>query len=217
MHAEFWHQRWANQQIGFHLDHVNPHLLHHFPCLHLAPGSRIVLPLCGKTLDIHWLLAQGYAVTGIELSEIAVQALFDALQLTPEISQHGALKHYQAARLQAGRLDLWQGDFFSLTADQLGKVDAVYDRAALVALPEPMRVDYAQHLMQITGKAPQLLISFDYDQSQHAGPPFCVNAAEIRAHYEGSYQLTLLADVAVNGGLKGQCPAQEQVWHLQTR
>lgn len=217
MHAEFWHQRWANQHIGFHLDHVNPHLIHHFASLRLAPDSRIVLPLCGKTLDIHWLLAQGYAVTGIELSEIAVQALFDDLQQTPEISQQGALKHFQAGRLQAGRLDIWQGDFFALSADQLGNVDAVYDRAALVALPDQMRTDYAKHLMQITDKAPQLLISFDFDQSQHAGPPFCVNAAEIRAHYEDSYQLTLLADVAVTGGLKGQCPAQEQVWHLQTR
>ncbi len=210
MDAIFWHQRWANQHIGFHLDHVNPHLLQHFASLNLAPGCRIVLPLCGKTIDIHWLLAQGYGVTGIELSEIAVNALFDALQLTPEISQDGALKHFQA-----GSLDVWQGDFFDLTADQLGHVDAVYDRAALVALPAQMRVDYAGHLMQITSSAPQLLISFDYDQSQHAGPPFCVNAAELCTHYKDSYQLTLLAEVPLTGGLKGECPAQEQVWLLQ--
>lgn len=207
MHADFWHQRWAHRQIGFHLDHVNPHLQEHLPSLGLQPGSRLLLPLCGKTLDIHWLLAQGHAVTGIELSEIAVTELFAECQRTPTITACGPLRHYQA-----DRLEIWHGDVFALAPSQIGKVDAIYDRAALVALPADLRGAYTRQLIRLAHAAPQLLVSLAYDQSQHSGPPFSVPATEIQTHYAAHYQRTLLADVAV--ALKGGSPAQEQVWLL---
>src|SRR5699024_8207116 len=125
----------------------------HFGDLSLPKGSRLFLPLCGKTLDIHWLLAEGYRVAGAELSSIAVAELFAELGVTPSEMQHGSLSHYQA-----DQIDIFQGDIFELTADLLGPVDAVYDRAALVALPEGLRQQYAQHLVKITHRAPQLLL-----------------------------------------------------------
>lgn len=210
MQADFWHQRWSNQQIGFHLEHVNPHLLRHYAALALSPAQRVLVPLCGKTLDIGWLLAQGVRVVGAELSEIAVQALFSALGLVPVSRQVGALMHYQA-----GPLEVWQGDLFALTAAQLGQVDAIYDRAALVALPPEMRGPYGLHLRQLSNTARQLLISFDYAPTLHAGPPFSVNAAELHMHYGTHYALHLLEDCLLEGGLKGQCPAHEQIWLLQ--
>ena len=66
MEAEFWHERWREQRIGFHLEKVNPTLLRHWPVLNPAPGSRVFVPLCGKTLDIGWLLDQGHKVCGID-------------------------------------------------------------------------------------------------------------------------------------------------------
>lgn len=210
MHAEFWHQRWQYQQIGFHLDHVNPHLLNYVGCLELATNSHVFLPLCGKTLDIAWLLAQGYQVSGIELSEIAVEALFDGLGLTPTIQSTGCLRLYQS-----GDLRIWQGDFFALTAAQLGTVNAVYDRAALIALPDAMRADYARHLRQLTHPASQLLVTMHYDTTLHQGPPFCVSAEEVQQHYAAYYAVARLAEVQIAGGLKGRLPAHEQVWHLQ--
>lgn len=212
MQHEFWHQRWAAQQIGFHLDAPNPLLLAYFPALLLIPGQRVFVPLCGKTVDIQWLLAQGMHVVGAELSQIAVTALFESLSLTPAITPVGTLNHYHSPGL-----DIFQGDFFALQPEILGPVDAIYDRAALVALPPAMRAQYSQHLVTLTHTAPQLLISFDYDQTQLAGPPFCVNKTEVSTHYETQYCLQILAEEPLAGGLKGQCPANEQVWLLTPR
>lgn len=212
MQHEFWHQRWAAQQIGFHLESPNPLLLAHFPALLLIPGQRVLVPLCGKTVDIQWLLAQGMHVVGIELSQIAVEALFESLALTPAITQTDPFRHYHSQGL-----DIFQGDFFALDAERLGPVDAVYDRAALVALPPAMRAAYCRHLTALTQGAPQLLVSFDYDQSQLPGPPFCVNKEEVSTHYQADYTLQLVADEPLAGGLKGTCPAHEQVWLLSPR
>ena len=213
MEADFWHARWQEQRIGFHLDSVNPLLRRHVGVLGCQPGQRILLPLCGKSLDMPWLMAQGLQVVGVELSPLAVDALFASLGLTPEISEiktaTTALRHYRAAQIE-----IWNGDFFALNPQQLGTIDAVYDRAALVALPAAMRVAYARHLIHLSAAAPQLLISFDYDQSRHAGPPFSVPAAEVAQHYMQHYALQLLESTPLAGGLKGECPAVEQVWHL---
>lgn len=210
MDHDFWHQRWQQQHIGFHLREVNPFLLAHFQALQLQPGQRILVPLCGKTLDIHWLLAQGLQVAGVELSALAVDALFAELNLVPQITQTGTLNQYRA-----GNLEIFQGDFFALDQPLLGQVDAVYDRAALIALPAAMRKQYSQHLIDLTHSAPQLLISFAYDQALIPGPPFSVRQEEVRAHYQAHYQCTVLASVLMETGLKGQYPAEETAWLLR--
>lgn len=212
MHHDFWHQRWQNQQIGFHQGEVNPFLLAHFQALGLQVGMRVFVPLCGKSLDMHWLLAQGFQVVGAELSQLAVDALFAELGLTPEITQSGALRHYRTRQIE-----IFQGDFFALTQNQLGTVNAIYDRAALIALPDEMRKQYCQHLMTITQTAPQLLISFHYDQSLVPGPPFSVSKAEVSAHYTPDYTITELASVSLEKGMKGQYPAEETAWLLSPR
>jgi len=216
MKHDFWHERWQNNQIGFHLPDVNPLLLKHFSTLDLKPNSyqnsntRVFLPLCGKTLDIAWLLLQGYRVVGAELSQIAIEDLFYSLNLTPTITKLGEITHYSATNI-----DMFVGDIFNVTPAMLGNVDAVYDRAALVALPEDMRKAYTAHLMALTNKAPQLLICFDYDQSVHVGPPFSICADEVKQHYQTTYDLTLLASEAMPNGLKDKHPATEQVWWLK--
>ncbi|WP_019881006.1 MULTISPECIES: thiopurine S-methyltransferase [unclassified Methylophilus] len=212
MHHDFWHQRWQHQHIGFHLSEVNPFLLAHFHALNLQPGQRVFVPLCGKTLDIHWLLAQGMQVVGAELSALAVDALFAELKLTPRVTQSGGLRHYRAKQIE-----IFQGDFFALTQDQLGTVDATYDRAALIALPDEMRKQYCQSLMAITQTAPQLLVSFQYDQSLVPGPPFSVHKEEVATHYQAHYVLKELASITMEKGLKGQYPAEETAWLLSPR
>lgn len=210
MQANFWHQKWEKSEIGFHLLEANPLLVKHFSALNLKQGSRIFLPLCGKSLDIVWLLALGYQVAGAELSVIAIDDLFRSLNLTPKITQKNTIKHYSASSI-----DVFVGDIFDATPSILGKVDAIYDRAALVALPDEMRKKYSEHLITLTQLAPQLLICFEYDESLHAGPPFSVGTDEVKALYQASYDLTLLASEAVAGGLKGKCPATEHVWLLK--
>lgn len=209
MEHQFWQKRWANMEIGFHESQANALLVRHFDVLGLKTASRILLPLCGKTLDIGWLLAQGYQVIGVELVEQAVAQLFDELGLRPTILIEGEHKRYSAKHI-----DILVGDFFTLSQEQVGQVDGVYDRAALVALPQEMRQRYSAHLQQVSHIAPQLLIVFEYHQASLSGPPFSISEQEVTRHYADNYQLKKLQSCALQGGLKGVCPAQEVVWHL---
>lgn len=210
MKAEFWHQRWRSGQTRFHETQANPLLVRHFDTLSPSAGGRVFVPLCGKSLDIAWLLGKGRRVAGAELSQEAVEQLFAGLGVEPVRQEKGSLVHYNAEGI-----DIFAGDIFDLNPEVLGPVDAVYDRAALVALPEEMRASYARHLVKITRGAPQLLISYEYEQDQMPGPPFDVREPEIRRHYEASHDILLLERETMTGGLKNGCPAQQAVWLLQ--
>lgn len=210
MEPDFWHKKWESNVIGFHKSEANPLLVDYFESLSLAKGSRVFVPLCGKTLDIDWLLNNGYRVAGVELSEIAVKHLFEGLGITPTITQKDALIHYNAENI-----DIFVGDIFHLSKEVLGAVDVIYDRAAFVALPPEMRLFYTKHLIEITEGATQLLISFEYDQTLLNGPPFAIANREINQHYQHAYDVTLLTSEEVAGGLKGKCEAVENVWLLK--
>jgi len=209
MEQEFWQTKWQARDIGFHKQHENPLLTQYLPHLKLQTGARIFLPLCGKTKDISWLNTQGYNIVGVELIETAVIELFEEMSVSPQIEENSQFKIYQH-----NGITIFVGDFFQLTQSLLGPVDAIYDRAALVALPKLMRIDYVQHLIKITNMANQLLICFEYDQSKMGGPPFSINEDEIFNHYS-NYPPRLLTSQNVEGGLKQQCQSQENVWLLK--
>ena len=210
MDASFWHAKWEKGEIAFHQDEVNPLLLDHFGALSLPTGSRVFVPMCGKTRDIPWLLASGYRVAGAELSRVAIEQLFADMGLAPSVAEVGPLTHFAAEDI-----NIYSGDIFELTGSELGQVDAIYDRAALVALPAAMRQRYADHLIAITSRARQLLIAYEYDQSLQDGPPFAVGADEVRRLYDRHYAPALLASREVAGGLRGKSPATEHVWLLR--
>jgi thiopurine S-methyltransferase len=190
---KFWHNKWDINQIGFHLDYVHPLLKRNLELFQVSGVLKtIFIPLCGKTLDIGYLLSKNYSVVAVELSEIAVQAIFETLKLHAKISEWQGGKLYQAENLR-----IFVGDFFALSQADLGKVALVYDRAALVALPEAMRLEYAQHLAKITQYAAQLLITLDYDQAVAGGPPFAVSTEEVEALYGGTYPIQLIEEADI--------------------
>ncbi|HEC58076.1 hypothetical protein LCGC14_0631150 [marine sediment metagenome] len=211
MDVNFWHNKWQNNQIAFHRSNPNPLLVAHFDALSLTKANTIFIPLCGKTLDIAWLLSKGYRVVGAELVESAIEQLFAELAMTPKVTVIGEIKHYSAQNI-----DIYVGDIFDITQTLLGPVDAIYDRAALVTLPNEIRPQYYAHLMNITQQAPQLLIAYHYDQQLVQGPPFSISNQEVSQHYQKHYTLTLIESVDVEGGMKGQCEATENVWLLST-
>lgn len=209
MEPNFWHEKWHKGEIAFHESQPNALLTQHLDLLNLPADSRLFLPLCGKTRDIAWLLSRGYRVVGVELSPIACAQLFEENQLQPQITPAGPFTHYQS-----DRLEVFAGDFFALTPERLGNVDAVYDRAALVALPEDLRPRYSAHLRRLAQSAPQLLITVDYDQQQLPGPPFAIDSSEVHNHYPSA---RLVAQRSIPGGLKGKVDASESLWLLQGR
>lgn len=209
MDPEFWQQRWALNQTAFHGADAHDLLLAHHEELALPASPRVFVPLCGKTHDIDWLASRGYVVAGCELNRPAVEEVFDRLGLTPKETQANNLEC-----LVAEPLEIFVGDIFDLSVDLLGPVDAIYDRAALVALPDAMRRDYAKHLIDLSGAAPQLLISFDYDQTMMDGPPFSVPADAIQALYGDRYQVQLLSRRPIGGTLAQRCSGNEEAWLL---
>ena len=142
--------------------------------------------------------------------ESAIEQLFSELGIEPEISEVGEVKRYSAKNI-----DIFVGDIFAVSSEILGSVDAIYDRAALVALPEEIRRRYTGHLMEISDGTPQLLLTFEYDQSVMDGPPFSISNEEVIQHYGDRYELTLMESIAIPGGLKGKCAATENVWLLK--
>ncbi|MCG8393526.1 MAG: thiopurine S-methyltransferase [Pseudomonadales bacterium] len=188
MEKAFWEDKWAREEIGFHLPTVHPLLQRHWPRLELPPGKRVFLPLCGKTLDIGYLLEQGYQVVGAELSTKAIRSLFASLSCQPKVTPWAGGDCYRH-----GDLTVFQGDFFHLDQNTLEPVDAIYDRAALIALPDGLRDDYARHLMQLTDGAPQLLITLEYTQSQMPGPPFSVDDVQVSECYGDYYRIEPLS------------------------
>lgn len=218
MQPGFWHERWQRNEIGFHQDRPHAALARHWPALGLAPASRVFVPLAGKSLDMAWLAAAGHRVVGIELSPIAVRDFFASQQLAPIIERHAALELHVA-----GPFELWCGDVFDLTPERLGGIAAIFDRAALVALPPELRQRYAAQLRALSGRATQmLLVTMEYEQSQMAGPPHAVLEAEVRALYGATHVIELLER---NGALadfpkfaqRGVTALAEGIWRLAPR
>ena len=163
MNNDYWLDRWKENRIGFHKPVVNPFLERYWPQVAETAG-RILAPLCGKSVDLVWLAERGHEVVGIDLSQLAADAF---------ASEQGR---------RAERVKYLVGDLFDLTAEKVGLFDFVYDRAALIALPEGLRARYVKHLRTLlTPRAQALLISLEYDPAQMTGPPFSVPESEVRS------------------------------------
>ncbi len=192
MDPEFWHARWQQRQIGFHQAEVHPLLQQFWPRLNLSRDSDVLVPLCGKSKDLLWLHQQGHSVLGVELSEIALREFIDEHQLDAAPVQHD---HYCGYDLPD--MTLLCGDFFHLSATDCADVRAVYDRAALVALPPAMRQRYVEHLFRILAQGTQLLlISMESPELGDSGPPFMVSEEEIREHFHSAQTIELLHTLA---------------------
>ena len=188
MHPEFWHQRWADNQIGFHQETPTPLLLKHWPSLNVAPGAQVFVPLAGKSLDMAWFASQGYGVLGVELSRLAVEQFFAEHGLHPDIRETRYGRHYAA-----GGIELIHGDAFALDAEALRDCAAVFDRAALIALPPQLRQRYATELYaRLPSGCRGLLVTLEYPQGERAGPPFSVPQDEVISLYSRDWQVHLL-------------------------
>ena len=171
----YWLDRWERDEIGFHQTDVNAYLGKYWPELKLTHSSKVFVPLCGKSRDMLWLNEQGHTVLGVELSKLAVEAFFKENKYAP---QHETNDKFDV--FSVDELSILCGNFLDLDKNDLANVSAVYDRASLVALPPEMRERYVKHLTNILPPNTQiLLITFDYPQSEMAGPPFAVSPDEV--------------------------------------
>ena len=210
MTPDFWESRWRAGQIGFHEGAPNAFLQAHVAVLGAA--RRVLVPLCGKTEDLAFLAARGHTVVGVELVEDAARAFFSEHGPTPAVTARGGFTAYAH-----GGITILVGDFFATTPDLLGPVDALYDRAALIALPEALRARYVAHLRALLPRgADGLVVSVEYPQEAMAGPPFSVPEAEVRQHYAGLPIERIDQRPAEGGRIAALRPAAaESVYHVQ--
>ena len=188
MQPEFWHERWRTGQLGFHQAAPDRHLKRHWPTLSLAKGSRVLVPLCGKSLDLLWLRDQGESVVGVELSAIALESLCMENGIPARRRELDGFEVYEAPQLQ-----LFCGDFFALTPELSGPLTAVYDRAALISWMPEARERYVRHLTALTRPGTQmLLITMEYPQAQMTGPPFSVTAGDVEHLYGRDFTISQL-------------------------
>jgi thiopurine S-methyltransferase len=186
--ADFWHERWEKNEIGFHRPAFNRHLMNHAHLLEMVPGAHVLVPLCGKSLDLLWLAAKGFRVSGIEISERAVEDLFieNDLDFKTRAIPGGRLYSHQ-------NLSVYCVDFFEFDLDLIPGPDAVYDRASLVALPARMRPDYSKRLAAMMPPGCRsLLVALDYPPAEMNGPPFAVPASEVRTLFDRWFEIEMI-------------------------
>jgi thiopurine S-methyltransferase len=180
-----WASRWKEGRIAFHQSRVTNFLDKYAePVWGTDALGRICVPLCGKSLDMVFLAGRAAEVVGVEYVEQAVSEFFVERGLTPEIETDPAIRY------SAGNYVLFAADFFSLTQEHLGPIDAVFDRASLVALDRAARIRYANHLRSLLReRAKTLLVTFDYDQAEMNGPPFAVSPDEVHRLFDDGFEV----------------------------
>lgn len=188
MEPSFWEARWRKDHIGFHLTEVNPLLTTYLHRLNLQQGDTIVVPMCGKSLDMLYLYEQGFRVIGVELSEIAVRAFFTENNLTYAESQFGRFLKFESEGIT-----ILCGDIFHLRNNHIADATASFDRAALFAFPPAMRRRYVEHFNRILPASFRILLStLEYPQHEISGPPFSVEEPEVRQLFSTWSSIELL-------------------------
>ena len=184
-----WLNRWQNNNIGFHLEQINPNLVEFWPALSAQPGEHVFVPLCGKSLDMLWLQQQKLQVSGAELSPLAVESFFEENNLPVQTEQRG---HHK--RCYTNKLEIFLGDFFALPS---GIIDArhIYDRASLIAIPPGLQPEYIEQLINIAPNVEKMLLStLAYDTLKMQGPPFSTSRERVQQLFEPYFHIELLVE-----------------------
>lgn len=185
----FWENKWKNNDIKFHLNTVYQKLIHYFSAL--SP-QKIMVPLCGKSLDLNWLRLRGHEVVGVELSPIACESFFKENKINFVTEKQG-----EFIKFKGDHITLWNGDFFKLPDEAWENVTALYDRAAFFALPHELRKKYADEIKSRAKKMPQfimLLITVKFHQEFIQSPPFSIDENEVTSLYGDVFSVEKLPD-----------------------
>ncbi len=217
MDPAFWFENWEKGQTGFHLKEVNPVLLRHWKDLGLDAVPSVLVPLCGKSVDLPFLKSLGHNVIGIELSPIAVEEFWAELGVFPQKKVHQSLTSWESDKIQ-----IIEGDFFSVSPENIDRPSVVYDRAALVAMPPELQSQYAAHLAKLSQDAPIFLVTFDYRTEEMSGPPFPITRTRLGELFAERYEIALIETrdaLTENAGLasRGLKSLSESVWILKPK
>ena len=190
----FWAQRWegykaSGRRPGFHRPEINGDLAAHGSEILSGSSNKILVPLCGKTLDLLYL-AQSGSVAGVEVVQQAIDEFTEENKLTwvkkEKLDTPGA--EVFRTTVHGNPLTIARCDFFSLPkgwSGEDGKFSACWDRAALVAIQPELREAYADVLCEELADNGKILLStLEYDQEKMNGPPFSASLSQVRDLFE---------------------------------
>jgi thiopurine S-methyltransferase len=219
VNVDFWKARWVQGRIGFHRDDVQPHLTAHISrWLNVAPGQakplsglRLLVPLCGKSVDLWWLAQQGARVTGVEFVEQAARAFFQEHSLQCSVDEVHGVKVLRSLERDLA-VEIYVADFLSTSPDVLGSFDGVYDRAGLIAVEPAVRTNYAAQLAALSRpKGRLLLVTFEHHAG--SGPPHSVPPSETRRLLDADFTLELVATHHLDEArYQAFGPTHEHIW-----
>ncbi|MGI9521342.1 MAG: thiopurine S-methyltransferase [Hyphomicrobiaceae bacterium] len=185
MDEDFWRDAWRMGRAAFHEGKPNASLIQYWNKTALPKGTTVIVPFCGKSIDMIWLAEQGHFVIGIEIAEMAVEAFFAENSLRRTVDPESS---FSVSR--SGRLEIWCGDFFQLPREVIARAHGLFDRGGLIAQPREMRAKYARKLnADLVPSARMLLMCVDYNQSEMPGPPFSVSDLEISDHFSSRFEV----------------------------
>jgi len=177
----FWHDAWASGIVTPRVARPDTTLEMHWASLDVATGSRVLVPMCGRSGDLRWLQSHGYLPVGVEISPIPCREFFVELGVIPARTAHGSFVQWHGSDVT-----ILQGNVFDLD----DTYDAAVDRGALVAVSPSRREIYAYHLKTcLTPGAPILLVAVEYDPTRQSGPPYPVFSDEVRRLFPGAVEL----------------------------
>ena len=191
---DYWARRWVEGDAFWHQQNVNDFLIAHLPALDAVKAAvpstrrpRLFVPLCGATVDMAYLMAQGWHVVGLDAVEQPLRGFVDAhrAQLRDVRDERTAL----GVHISAEHIDLYEADLFSPAVTPAflgGAVDAVWDRGSFVAIGLQQRKAYVEKVVELIdhslaglGKPNWLLNAFEY--AVHSRGPAAVSRCSLSA------------------------------------
>ena len=215
MDQNYWIGRWQRGETTWHQEEVEPSLITYFSDLE---PTRVLVPFCGKSRDLSWLIAQRHEVIGVEVSELACQSYFQENGISYRQISQGSSTLYQG-----GNVSILNADFLTIERSHVGEIGAVYDRAALIALPSDMRMQYTQQMIRLVRSCAKsqgfkfLQIILERTPTDPQGPPFSVTQKELETLYGGFFDIRFLHREDAGKGAIACTKREESAYLLQIK
>jgi thiopurine S-methyltransferase len=177
MEASFWIKSWelGGFYTSFHRKDIHPYVLQYLQPEEIE-GKNILIPLCGKSVDMLYLAQYAQKVIGVELVEDAIIQFFKENNLP--------FQKLDNVTYKSGNIMLMCCDFMTLTKNEIGKIDWIYDRASLVALPDDgLRKEYIKTIDRLSDIGTKsLIITLEYFPLINSAP-FTITPEEVDNYY----------------------------------
>lgn len=184
---EKWQKRWQMGNTRWHRSDVHPSLAKYFDSRILQDkfpmgGARILVPLCGKTVDMAHLALKRKVNEVVGVDGVP-QALQEFIEENPDLEIQetnqgiGIWKGFSTTLINA--------DFFELDLVTAGGTfDGAWDRGALVAIEPRLRAAYVQQLGTLVSGTILLSTYVRPNGDTSTGPPFSIDEAEVRRLFD---------------------------------